>query len=202
MVFIIFARSITKMAHLVLLTSIFLFAGINGENVLTASTTLSSTTSSTCTPQITAKFDQPQSNTASLRVTLTLSELSQTCGDTTGDGRFSINIFQYAEKTYASSSTNAGDSDKFGNLIASIWTDASNSLSKTINLNGVSLSLGEDTSILGRAAVLQYCTSTSASSCTTVLASGVVARRTPDNSNDINVAGPTAIDVRVLILFL
>ena len=168
----------------------------DAADVLAARVVLSNLTATPvpqhCSPTIEAKFDQPSSSITSLVVQLQIAGLDSSCGTTTTTGRFSLDIFEYGRKAHdaGSDASQAGTATyEFGQLVASIWHNAANTLGYTVTLNGVSLTRGQEASVLGRALVLQHCTTASPSSCTVLLASGVIGKRTPDNKDDTNVAG-------------
>ena len=190
----------TSLPLLPLFSLILSIASIaNAASIRTAHVVLTDrpdTLSSLCNPTIEATLEQTSAVTA-LQVKLQISGLTSACGSTSGQGRFSVDIFEYGRNVHTSNANTPADTKatatyQFGKLITSVWTDVSDTLNYAVNLSGVSLQLGEKTSVLGRAMAVQHCSTVSAGSCTTVIASGIIGRHAPTTEGDINIAGPSS----------
>jgi hypothetical protein len=172
-----------------------------GTNIRTGRVVFTKFTNSptNCIPNVIATLTQSLPDTTTLTVNLQISGITASCGLTNAphNGHFTLDIFQYGhnihseeQKNIFSPSQKATASYHFGTLFANVWNDASNTLSYDISLNGVSLQLGQESSVLGRSMALRYCASTG--SCDSILASGVIGKALPLSSSDTNVAGPSS----------
>jgi hypothetical protein len=190
------------MKTLLLFLPIFLFTTVTGTNVRTARVALTNATAHAnllCQPEITATFQQTTSAT-SLNVNLQVSNLNDACGDTTLGGRFSLDIYKYGHYIHDSSSASNTPTStkqtaeyKFGTILTGVQSNVVDTASYDIVLNGVSLTQGEDSSVLGRTMALQYCTTLNSNSCTSLLVSGVIGKNAPSTSTDANVAGASSM---------